>query len=77
MEKDFVEYVAKSLVDEPEKVVVSEIVGRMSVILELSVAPDDIGKIIGKGGRIARSIRLLLGAIASKTGKRITLHILD
>lgn len=77
MEKDFIEYVAKALVDDPDEVNITAVEGEQSLILELRVAQDDIGKIIGKKGRIAHSIRTLLNAIATKTGKRVTLHILD
>lgn len=77
MEKEFVEYIAKSLVDDPGSVEVNEVAGSKSVILELKVAQDDIGKIIGRQGRIARSIRTLLGAIATKSDKQVNLHILD
>lgn len=77
MEKEFIEYVAKALVDEPDEVSITAVEGEQSLILELKVAQDDIGKIIGKKGRIAHSIRILLNAIATKTGKRVNLHILD
>lgn len=77
MEKDLVEYVAKSLVDEPDNVEVNVIEGEKSTILELRVAADDIGKVIGKNGRIAKAVRTLLNATASKTGKRVVLEILD
>lgn len=77
MEKDFVEYLAKSLVDEPDNVEVNVIEGEKSTILELRVAADDIGKVIGKNGRIAKAVRTLLNATASKDGKRVVLEILD
>lgn len=77
MEKDLVEYIAKSLVDSPSSVAVNVIEGEKSTILELKVAPDDIGKVIGKSGRIARAIRTILGAAAAKTEKRVVLEILD
>ncbi len=77
MEKDLVEYVAKSLVDEPDGVEVNMIEGEKSTILELRVSQDDIGKVIGKHGRIAKAIRTILSASATKTGKRIVLEILD
>lgn len=77
MEKDFIEYVARALVDEPDEVSITAVEGEQSLILELKVAQDDIGKIIGKKGRIAHSIRILLNAISMKTGKRVNLHILD
>ena len=77
MEKELVEFIAKSLVDEPKEVVVSMIEGEKSTILELRVAADDLGKVIGKQGRIARSIRTILSASATKSGKRVVLEILD
>lgn len=77
MEKELVEFVAKSLVDKPDEVQVSLIEGEKSTILELRVAQDDIGKVIGKHGRIAKAVRTILSAAATKTGKRIVLEILD
>ncbi|MCL2480725.1 MAG: KH domain-containing protein [Spirochaetaceae bacterium] len=77
MEKDLVEYIAKSLVDNPDAVSVNLIEGEKSTILELKVAQDDIGKVIGKHGRIAKAIRTVLSASATKTGKRVVLEILD
>ena len=77
MEKELVEYVARSLVDEPDAVEINLIEGEKSTILELRVAVDDVGKVIGKHGRIARALRTILAAAASKTGKRIVLEILD
>ena len=77
MEKDLVEYIAKSLVDHPNNVEVNMIEGEKSTILELKVAQEDIGKVIGKSGRIARAIRTILSAAAAKTDKRVVLEILD
>jgi predicted RNA-binding protein YlqC (UPF0109 family) len=77
VEKDLVEYIAKSLVDDPAGVVVNMVEGEKSTILELKVSQNDIGKVIGKQGRIARAIRTLLAASATKTGKRVVLEILD
>ncbi|MBN2443502.1 MAG: KH domain-containing protein [Spirochaetales bacterium] len=77
MEKDLVEYIAKSLVDSPNSVEVNVIEGEKSTILELKVAQEDIGKVIGKSGRIARAIRTILSAAAAKTDKRVVLEILD
>lgn len=77
MEKDLVEYVAKSLVDDPSEVSVNVIEGEKSTILELKVAQEDIGKVIGKHGRIAKAIRTILSASATKSGKRVVLEILD
>lgn len=74
--KDLVEYIAKSLVDDPASVEVTETQsGSSSIILELRVAPDDMGRVIGKSGRVANAIRALLRVIAAKEGKRITLEI--
>jgi uncharacterized protein len=76
-EKELVEYIAKSLVDDPGAVQVNVIEGEKSTILELKVAQDDIGKVIGKSGRIARAVRTILSAAAAKTDKRVVLEILD
>jgi len=77
VEKDLVEYIAKTLVDDPGGVVVNVIEGEKSTILELKVAENDIGKVIGKHGRIAKAVRTLLGAASTKSGKRVVLEILD
>lgn len=77
MAKDLVEYIAKSLVDDPSGVQVNEVEGEKSTILELKVAEGDVGKVIGKHGRIAKAIRTILSASATKTGKRVVLEILD
>ena len=77
MEKDLVEYIAKSLVDDPGGVEVNMIEGEKSTILELKVSDSDIGKVIGKHGRIAKAIRTLLGAASTRSGKRVVLEILD
>jgi len=77
VEKDLVEYIAKSLVDDPNGVNVNMIEGEKSTILELRVSEGDIGKVIGKHGRIAKAIRTILSAAATKTGKRVVLEILD
>lgn len=77
MEKDLVEYIAKTLVDDPSEVVVNQIEGEKSTILELRVAAEDLGKVIGKHGRIAKAIRTVLSASSTKTGKRVVLEILD
>lgn len=74
--KELVEYVAKTLVDHPEEVQVTEIPGTASVIIELRVAPEDMGRVIGKDGRVANAIRVLLRVLASKQGKRVTLEII-
>ena len=77
MEKDLVVYIAKSLVDDPDGVEVNIVEGEKSTILELKVSQDDIGKVIGKHGRIAKAMRTILSASATKSGKRIVLEILD
>ncbi|MGR6836607.1 KH domain-containing protein [Syntrophomonas erecta] len=74
--KELVEYIAKSLVDNPDDVNVQEVEGERSIILELRVAPDDMGKVIGKQGKIAKSIRTLTKAAAAKEGKRVVVEIL-
>lgn len=77
MEKELIEFMVKNLVDVPEEVSVNVIDGEKSTIYELRVAEDDIGKVIGKQGRIAKAIRTILSASATKSGKRATLEILD
>lgn len=77
MEKDLVEYIVKSLVDSPSEVNVNVIEGEKSTILELRVASNDIGKVIGKHGRIAKAIRTVLQAATAKSGKHTVLEILD
>lgn len=74
--KDLVEFIARSLVDDPEAVSVTEIEGERSIILELRVAPDDMGKVIGKQGKIAKAIRTITKATAAKEGKRVVVEIL-
>lgn len=73
--KDLVEYIARSLVDSPEEVRITEIEGERSVVLELRVAPEDMGKVIGKQGKIAKSMRTLTKAAAAKEGKRVAVEI--
>ncbi len=75
--KELVEMIAKALVDKPDEVAVRAIDGEQSTILELRVAPDDLGKVIGKQGRTARSIRTILGAAGMKLRRRFTLEILE
>ena len=77
MEKDLIEYIAKSLVDDPAQVQVNVIEGEKSTILELRVGESDIGKVIGKHGRIAKAIRTVLQAASARSGKHTTLEILD
>jgi len=73
--KELLEHLAKSLVDHPEEVKINEIVGDRTIIFELSVAPDDMGKIIGKQGRIAKSIRTIVSAAAVKEAKKVIVEI--
>ena len=75
--KQLVEDIAKALVDMPEEVVVRELNGEQITVLELKVAPTDLGKVIGKQGRTARSIRTILGAAGMKLNRRFTLEILE
>ena len=72
--KELIEDIAKALVDEPEQVAVRETVGEQITVLELRVAAGDLGKVIGKQGRTARSIRTLLGAAGMKLNRRFTLE---
>ncbi|MBC8253379.1 MAG: KH domain-containing protein [Ardenticatenia bacterium] len=73
--KELVEHMARSLVNDPDAVVVREIEGVSATIYELSVAPDDMGRVIGKQGRVANAMRTLLRVAAVKDGKRVTLEI--
>ena len=75
--RQLVEDIAKALVDLPEYVSVREVVGEQVTILELRVAPSDTGKVIGKQGRTARSIRTILGCAGMKVDRRFTLEILE
>jgi len=75
--KALVELMAKSLVDKPEEVEVTEVDGERTVVFELRVATGDIGKVIGKQGNTARAIRTILSAAGSKLGKRCVLEILE
>lgn len=77
MLKGLVEYVAKALVDKPEEVQVTEVEGEQTTVLELRVAKEDLGKVIGKQGRTARAIRTILGAAGNKIKKRCVLEILE
>jgi len=77
VEKELVEYIAKALVDNPSGVTVNVIEGEKSTILELKVTETDIGKVIGKHGRIAKAMRTILSASATKKDKRVVLEILD
>lgn len=74
--KDLVELITKALVDDPDEVSIKETVGDSIIILEIKVGQDDIGKVIGKEGRIANSIRTVVKAAAAKQGKKVTVEIL-
>ncbi|RQD68635.1 MAG: KH domain-containing protein [Tindallia sp. MSAO_Bac2] len=75
--KDLLEFIAKSLVDNPEEVDVNQVEGERSLILELRVSPDDMGKVIGKQGRIAKAIRTVVNAAAIKENKRVIVEIIQ
>ncbi|MEM9456389.1 MAG: KH domain-containing protein [Myxococcota bacterium] len=75
--KDLVEYLAKALVDSPDDVEVAEIAGEQTVVLELRVAKEDLGKVIGKQGRTVKAMRAILSAASSKVRKRADLEILE
>jgi predicted RNA-binding protein YlqC (UPF0109 family) len=74
---ELVEYIAKSLVDNPDMVTVNEVEGSQSLIIELKVAPEDMGKVIGKQGRIAKAIRTVVKAAATKDNKRVIVEIIQ
>ena len=75
--KDLVEIIAKSLVDNPSEVHVNEIQGEQDLILELRVAPEDMGKVIGKQGRVAKAIRTVVKAAALNENKKVVVEIID
>jgi hypothetical protein len=75
--KELIEYIAKALVDNPDQVKVSEIEGERTSVIELSVAKDDLGKVIGKQGRTARAMRTILSAASTKAKKRAVLEIIE
>ncbi len=75
--KDLIAYIAKALVDKPEEVVVTEVKGAQTAVIELTVAKDDLGKGIGKQGRTARAMRTILGAASTKIKKRSVLEIIE
>jgi len=75
--KDLIEHIAKALVDHPEQVKVSEVEGERTSVLELSVAKEDMGKVIGKEGRTAKAIRVILGATSAKLKKHFVLEIIE
>ena len=75
--KELVELIAKALVDQPDKVQVREVSGEQTTVLELRVATEDLGKVIGKQGKTARAVRTLLAAAGMKVRKRFVLEILE
>jgi len=75
--REMVEYIVKQIVDSPEEVKVQEIKAEKVILLEISVAKEDMGKVIGKGGRVANAIRVLVGAAAAKLKKRVMVEILE
>jgi predicted RNA-binding protein YlqC (UPF0109 family) len=75
--KDLIERIACALVDKPEEVMVSAIEGNQATVLELKVAKEDLGKIIGKQGRTAKSLRTIVGAASAKERRRVVLEIIE
>ena len=75
--KELIKYIAQALVDIPDKVEVTEIIGEQTSVIELRVAKEDMGKVIGKQGRIAQAIRTILSAASAKVHKRAVLEILE
>ncbi len=74
--KELIIHVVKQLVDNPEKVKVKEVKGEQNIILELSTAKEDIGRVIGKQGRTIKALRTLLNAVSVKTGHRVTIEVI-
>ena len=75
--KELLTYVARNLVDNPDKVSVSQYEGDGETVLELRVAPEDMGKVIGRQGRIAKEIRTLIRSVAQRSGQRVSVEIID
>ena len=75
--KELIKYIAEALVDHPEEVTVSEVEGNQTSVLELKVAKEDLGKVIGKQGRTARAMRTILSAASAKVKKRTVLEIIE
>ncbi|MGD8883004.1 MAG: KH domain-containing protein [Desulfobacterales bacterium] len=75
--KDLINYIAQALVDRPEEVSVTEVEGNQTSVLELKVAKEDLGKVIGKQGRTARAMRTILSAASAKIKKRTVLEIIE
>ncbi len=75
--KELVEYIAKSIVDHPDEVTVTEVEGNKATVLELKVHPEDMGKVIGKQGRIAKAIRTVVNAAAIRENRRVMVEIIQ
>jgi predicted RNA-binding protein YlqC (UPF0109 family) len=75
--RDLVEFIVKGLVDQPDAVEIRAIEGEQTLVVEVKVAPDDVGKVIGKQGRIVNALRTVVKAAAVRTGKRVTIEILS
>jgi hypothetical protein len=75
--KDLIKYIAQALVDNPDKVEVSEVLGEQTSVIELRVAKEDLGKVIGKQGKTAKAMRTILSASAAKVHKRTVLEIIE
>ena len=75
--KELLTYVAQNLVEHPEQVSVNEVEGDEETVLELRVAPEDMGKVIGRQGRIAKEILVLIRSVAQRSGKRVSVEIVD
>ena len=75
--KELLTYVARNLVDNPDQVSVNQYEGDGEIVLELRVAPEDMGKVIGRQGRIAKEIRTLIRSVAQRTGQRVSVDIID
>ncbi|MGH7495158.1 MAG: KH domain-containing protein [bacterium] len=75
--KQFIEFIVKHIVDKPDEVLVNEVDGERTIVFELRVGKGDMGKIIGKRGQTAKSLRILLAAASAKLGKRSVLEILE
>ena len=75
--KELIGYIARALVDKPEEVVVTELEGEQTSVIELKVAKEDLGKVIGKQGRTARAMRTILSAASTKINKRSVLEIIE
>ena len=74
--KDLVEYIVKALVEQPDEVSVQEVAGEASMILEIRVADEDAGRVIGRGGRVVNAVRAIVQALAEREGKRITIEVI-